>query len=96
MSERAQISASILNADFSRLGDEVERAADGGVDSIHLDVMDGQFVDNLTMGPVVIQSHEKRVQPREDAAKPLDEVREHPWRMTKQELPLCPWRTLEL
>ena len=48
-----QISASILNADFSRLGDEVDRAVAGGVDSIHLDVMDGHFVDNLTMGPVV-------------------------------------------
>ena len=50
------ISASILNADFSRLGSEVERAADGGVDSIHLDVMDGHFVDNLTMGPVVVEA----------------------------------------
>lgn len=49
-----QISASILNADFGRLSDEVRRAADGGVDSIHLDVMDGHFVDNLTMGPVVV------------------------------------------
>ncbi|HSK92895.1 MAG TPA: ribulose-phosphate 3-epimerase [Candidatus Angelobacter sp.] len=54
MSRRPQISASILNADFARLGDEVRRAADGGVDSIHLDVMDGHFVDNLTMGPVVV------------------------------------------
>jgi ribulose-phosphate 3-epimerase len=51
---RAQISASILNADFGILADEVRRAADGGVDSIHLDVMDGHFVDNLTMGPVVV------------------------------------------
>ena len=51
---RAQISASILNADFGRLADEVRRAAAGGVDSIHLDVMDGHFVDNLTMGPVVV------------------------------------------
>jgi ribulose-phosphate 3-epimerase len=51
-----QISASILNADFSRLGEEVRRADDGGVDSIHLDVMDGHFVDNITMGPVVVQS----------------------------------------
>ena len=50
-----QISASILNADFGRLADEVRRAADGGVDSIHLDVMDGHFVDNLTMGPVVVE-----------------------------------------
>ena len=49
-----QISASILNADFGRLGDEVRRADEGGVDSIHLDVMDGHFVDNLTLGPVVV------------------------------------------
>ena len=55
MSE-AQISASILNADFGDLAAEVRRAADGGVDSIHLDVMDGHFVDNLTMGPVVVQA----------------------------------------
>lgn len=48
------ISASILNADFGQLGAEVRRASDGGVDSIHLDVMDGHFVDNLTMGPVVV------------------------------------------
>jgi ribulose-phosphate 3-epimerase len=51
-----QISASILNADFSRLGEEVRRAVDGGVDSIHLDVMDGQFVDNITLGPVVVEA----------------------------------------
>ena len=50
------LSASILNADFSRLGEEVERAATGGVDSIHLDVMDGHFVDNLTFGPVVVEA----------------------------------------
>ena len=51
-----QISASILNADFGRLADEVRRADAGGVDSIHLDVMDGRFVDNLTMGPVVVEA----------------------------------------
>ena len=56
MSRAASISASILNADFARLGSEVERAATGGCDSIHLDVMDGHFVDNLTMGPVVVGS----------------------------------------
>ncbi|MGH2445890.1 MAG: ribulose-phosphate 3-epimerase [Candidatus Limnocylindria bacterium] len=55
MRPEPQISASILNADFSRLGDEVRRATEGGVDSIHLDVMDGHFVDNLTMGPVVVE-----------------------------------------
>ena len=52
----AQISASILNADFSALGDDVERAEAAGVDSIHLDVMDGHFVDNLTFGPVVVEA----------------------------------------
>lgn len=51
-----QISASLLNADFARLGDEVRRAVDGGVDSIHLDVMDGHFVESLTIGPVVVQA----------------------------------------
>ena len=50
------ISASVLNADFARLGDEVQRAVAGGVDSIHLDVMDGHFVRNLTMGPVVVEA----------------------------------------
>jgi ribulose-phosphate 3-epimerase len=51
-----QISASILTADFARLGEEVRRAVAGGVDSIHLDVMDGHFVDNITMGPVVVDA----------------------------------------
>ena len=51
-----QISASILNADFAKLGAEVRRATEGGVDSIHLDVMDGHFVPNLTMGPVVVEA----------------------------------------
>ncbi len=50
------ISASILNADFGKLGTEVRRADAGGVDSVHLDVMDGHFVDNLTLGPVVVEA----------------------------------------
>ncbi|MEP6681377.1 MAG: ribulose-phosphate 3-epimerase [Chloroflexota bacterium] len=56
MSGGAQISASILNADFSQLGGEVERAATGGVDSVHLDVMDGHFVDNISFGSVVVEA----------------------------------------
>jgi ribulose-phosphate 3-epimerase len=51
-----QISASVLNADFAQLGDEVRRAVRGGVDSIHLDVMDGHFVENITLGPVVVEA----------------------------------------
>lgn len=57
MSDRPpQISASLLNADHARLGDEVRRAVEGGVDSIHLDVMDGHFVESLSIGPAVLQA----------------------------------------
>ena len=56
MSAGPRIRASILAADFSRLGEEVERADAGGVESIHLDVMDGHFVDNLSMGPAVVEA----------------------------------------
>ena len=56
MSAAPHISASVTNADFARLGAEVERATAGGVDSIHLDVMDGHFVDNLTFGPGAIEA----------------------------------------
>jgi ribulose-phosphate 3-epimerase len=48
------LSASVLNADFARLGEEVARATAGGVDSIHLDVMDGHFVGNISFGAPVV------------------------------------------
>jgi ribulose-phosphate 3-epimerase len=55
MGRRApHLSASLLNADFAQLGDEVARAAAGGVDSIHLDVMDGHFVENISFGAPVV------------------------------------------
>jgi ribulose-phosphate 3-epimerase len=60
-----QISASLLNADFARLGEEVRRAVEGGVDSVHVDVMDGHFVKNITIGPVVVEAI------REEASVPL-------------------------
>jgi ribulose-phosphate 3-epimerase len=50
------ISASLLNANFARLGEEVQRAVDGGVDSVHVDVMDGHFVKNITIGPLVVEA----------------------------------------
>ena len=54
-----QISPSVLPADFSKLGDEVKALEDAGVDLIQWDVMDGQFVPNLTFGPDVIASARK-------------------------------------
>jgi ribulose-phosphate 3-epimerase len=56
MSAAAHISASITTADFGHLADEARRADAGGVDSLHLDVMDGHFVDNITFGPGVIEA----------------------------------------
>jgi ribulose-phosphate 3-epimerase len=59
MPKRVKVAPSILSADFSRLGEEIRAVEAAGADIIHIDVMDGHFVPNITIGPLIVQAARK-------------------------------------
>ena len=75
MNNSLHISASILSADFAKLGEEIKQSESAGVDRFHIDVMDGHFVPNITIGPVIVQA----VRPHTKLPLETHLMIEHPW-----------------
>jgi ribulose-phosphate 3-epimerase len=76
MKKDIQVSASILCADFTRLGEEVKKCEDAGVDMLHVDVMDGYFVPNITVGKIIVEA----IRPITKLPIEVHLMIENPWR----------------
>ena len=74
MQKRIKLAPSILSADFGRMGEQVKEAAEAGADYIHVDIMDGQFVPNITIGPPVVAA----IRPHTDLPFDVHLMIEHP------------------
>src|SRR6201999_3219878 len=72
MQQPVRVAPSILSADFARLGEEVRAIDEAGADWIHIDVMDGHFVPNLTIGPGVVKALGKKAGVSLNPATPVD------------------------
>ncbi len=75
MNKPIEISASILSADFANLASEVKRSQAAGVDRFHIDCMDGHFVPNMTIGPIIVQA----IRPHTNLPLEAHLMIEHPW-----------------
>ena len=80
MQKRIKLAPSILSADFGRMGEQVKEAAEAGADYIHVDIMDGQFVPNITIGPPVVAA----IRPHTDLPFDVHLMIEHPEQLIPQ------------